>query len=85
MMSIKKKKVCVSRSEWNAESAMPVKKAREFGILYITKDYLITGCPDMAETTQNILTGWYFHRCTEYEVHFGTWYGQQWASQAVQW
>ena len=39
----------------------------------------------MAETTQNILTGWYFHRCTEYEVHFGTWYGQQWASQAVQW
>ena len=39
----------------------------------------------MAETMQNILSGWYFHRCNEYDVHFGTWYGQQWASQVLQW
>lgn len=70
MMSIKKK-VCVSQSEWNAESAKSVKKAREFGILHITKNYLVTGCPDMAETMQNVLTGWYFHKRNEYEVHFG--------------
>ena len=85
MMSIKKKRHVFHDLNGMLSQQCLSKKAREFVILYITKNYLITGCPDMAETMQNVLTGWYFHKCNEYEVHFGTWYGQQWASQVVQW
>ena len=70
MMSIKKKKRYVFH-DLNGMLSQQCLAKRQY-ILYITKKYLITGCPDMAETMQNILSGWYFHRCNEYDVHFGT-------------
>lgn len=37
----------------------------------------------MAETIRKVLTSWYFNKSNKYEVHFGTWCGQQWTELFV--